>query len=62
MIRRNPDVIAIGLLLFGLAAYSLAREAGTLRVIPHQRIKISHAFCQKLSQLPSFRTLELTRD
>lgn len=38
MIRKNVDVIAIAVLLCGIALYSRAREARIVEVIPKQRI------------------------
>lgn len=51
MIRHNPDLIAILVLLLGIALYSWAREMNVMRIIPRQRIAISNTICRTVAQL-----------
>jgi hypothetical protein len=41
MIRKNVDVIAVTVLLCGIALYTRAREARIVEVIPKQRIALT---------------------
>ena len=43
MIGKNIDLIAITVLLAGVALYSEARRVSVIEVVPHQRIALSQA-------------------
>ena len=59
MIRKNVDVIAIAVLLCGLALYSRAREAALIQVIPNRRIALKQrTMCSAFSALHELRRIE----
>jgi hypothetical protein len=60
MIRKNVDVIAIGVLLCGIGIYSRAREARIVEVIPNQRIALAQGgLCRAFSALQGLRRTQL---
>ena len=62
MIRKNVDIIAVAVLLCGLALYSRAREARIVQVIPKQRIALSHgSVCRALQALHGLQRIQFTR-
>ncbi len=62
MIRKNVDVIAILLLLFGIALYSRARQARVLEIVPKQRIAISQgAACRAFGALHNLRRIQFIK-
>ena len=62
MIRKNVDVIAIAVLLCGIALYSRAREARIVEVIPKQRIALSQgSLCRAFSAIHDFRRIEFRK-
>jgi hypothetical protein len=61
MIRKNVDVIAIAVLLCGIALYSRAREARIVEVIPKQRIALSQGgLCRALGAMQHSQRIEFT--
>lgn len=61
MIRKNVDVIAIAVLLCGIALYSRAREARIVEVIPKQRIALSQgSLCRALGAMQHSQRIEFT--
>ncbi len=62
MIRKNVDVIAITVLLFGIALYSHARQARVLEIIPNQRIAVSQgAACRAFGALHNLRRIQFIK-
>ena len=62
MIRKNIDVIAIAVLLCGIALYSRAREARLVQVIPNQRIAVSETgLCRAFSTMQGIRRIQFTK-
>ena len=60
MIRKNVDIIAICVLLFGIAVYSRAREARILEVIPNKRIAVSQgSACRLFTALQHLRRIQV---
>ena len=60
MIRKNVDIIAVAVLLTGMAIYSRAREARIVEVIPKQRIALAQgSVCRALSAIHGFRRTQL---
>jgi hypothetical protein len=61
MIRKNVDVIAIAVLLCGIALYSRAREARIVEVIPIQRIALSKgSLCRALGAMQHSQRIQFT--
>jgi hypothetical protein len=61
MIRKNVDVIAIAVLLCGIALYSRAREARILEVIPNKRIAFTDGKrCPAFEAIQSLRRIQFT--
>jgi hypothetical protein len=61
MIRKNVDVIAIAVLLCGIALYSRARETRIVEVIPKQRIALSRgSFCRAFGAMQHLQRIEFT--
>ncbi len=59
MIRKNVDVIAIAVLLCGIALYSRAREVKLVQVIPNRRIALAPgSICSAFSALHNIRRIE----
>ncbi|MBV9303441.1 MAG: hypothetical protein JOY62_15865 [Acidobacteriaceae bacterium] len=59
MIRKNVDIIAVFVLLFGIALYSRARESRILEVIPAKRIALSKGgLCRAYSAFHQLRYIE----
>jgi hypothetical protein len=51
MIRKNIDIIAIGLLLGAAALYSGARQLAWIEVVPSQRVQLSRAVTVRLQRV-----------
>ena len=61
MIRKNVDVIAIAVLLCGIALYSRAREARILEVVPNKRIAFADGkLCHAFDALHNLRRIQFT--
>ena len=61
MIRKNVDIIAIAVLLCGVALYSHAREARILEVIPNKRIALADGkLCRAFSAIHGLRRIQFT--
>lgn len=58
MIRKHVDLIAIGVLLLGIAAYSSARRAMLIEVVPYKRIALSQSLVRAFS---CHRTVRVSR-
>ena len=59
MIRRNVDVIAIAVLLVGIAAYSRAREARIVEVIPNKRVALANgSVCRAFAAIDGLRRIQ----
>ena len=59
MIRKNVDVIAIVVLLCGIALYSRAREARIVEVIPNKRIAVANGgLCRAVGALQGLRRIQ----
>jgi hypothetical protein len=61
-LSKHVDLIAIGLLLCGIALYSGMRHAMILNVVPHQRITITHGFRPPVVTLPPEPRIPFSRD
>jgi hypothetical protein len=62
MIRKNIDVVAIAVLLCGIALYSRARESRVVEVIPNKRIALSEgSVCRAFGAMHSFRRIQFTK-
>jgi hypothetical protein len=60
MIRKNVDIIAIAVLLCGIALYSRAREARIVEVVQNKRIVFSDgSLCRAFSAIHGFRRTQL---
>jgi hypothetical protein len=59
MIRKNVDIIAIAVLLCGMALYSRAREARIVEVIPNKRIAFSDgSLCRAFDAIHGLRRIQ----
>ena len=60
MIRKNVDVIAIAILLFGIVLYSRARETRFVEVVSNKRVAVSQgSLCRAASAIHNLRRIEL---
>lgn len=60
MIRKNIDLIAVVLLLSGIAIYSRAREARLAEIFPEKRIAVSKTLCPVTTALQNLRRIQFT--
>jgi hypothetical protein len=59
MIRKNVDVIAIVVLLCGIALYSSARQARILEVVPNKRIALANgSLCRAVGAIQGLRRIK----
>ena len=61
MIRKHIDLIAIGILLWGIAVYSHARSVAAVELTPTKRIIISHYRSPRVF-IPRIPRIPYTRD
>lgn len=62
MIRKHVDLVAIGVLLGGIAFYSGARRCMVLTVAPHKRITFVQRLRAPIIAVPEIPRIPYTRD